>query len=32
MSFKYVDRILLNWQRMNLKTASEVQQYLERNR
>lgn len=32
MSFKYVDRILLNWERMNLKTASEVQQYLERNR
>ena len=32
MSFKYVDRILLNWQRMNLKTASEVHQYLERNR
>ncbi|GHV98429.1 DNA replication protein DnaD [Lactobacillus nasalidis] len=32
MSFKYVDRILLNWQRMNLKTSSEVQQYLERNR
>lgn len=27
-NFKYIDRILLNWQRMNLKTVSQVQRYL----
>lgn len=32
LSFKYVDRVLLNWQRMNLKTPAEVQNFLERNR
>ena len=31
-SLKYVDRILLNWQRHNLKTVSEVQKFLRRNR
>lgn len=31
-SFKYVDRVLLNWQRHNLKTPSEVKQFLQRNR
>lgn len=31
-SLKYVDRILLNWQRHNLKTTSEVQKFLQRNR
>ena len=31
-SLKYVDRILLNWQRHNLKTSSEVQKFLRRNR
>lgn len=31
-SLKYVDRILLNWQRHNLKTSSEVQKFLKRNR
>lgn len=31
-SFKYVDRILLNWQRQNLKTVQEVKQFLQRNR
>lgn len=31
-SFKYVDRILLNWQRHNLKTVQEVKQFLQRNR
>ncbi|BDR60507.1 DnaD domain protein [Lactobacillus xylocopicola] len=31
-SLKYVDRILLNWQRHNLKTSSEVQKFLQRNR
>lgn len=31
-SLKYVDRILLNWQRHNLKTSSEVKQFLQRNR
>ncbi|TSO26339.1 DnaD domain protein [Lactobacillus sp. LL6] len=31
-SLKYVDRILLNWQRHNLKTVYEVKQFLQRNR
>lgn len=31
-SFKYIDRILLNWQRQNLKTVQEVEQFLQRNR
>lgn len=31
-SLKYVDRILLNWQRHNLKTSSEIKQFLQRNR
>lgn len=31
-SLKYVDRILLNWQRHNLKTVQEVKQFLQRNR
>jgi DNA replication protein len=31
-SLKYVDRILLNWQRHNLKTSSEIQKFLQRNR
>lgn len=31
-SFKYVDRILLNWQRHNLKTTDQVKQFLQRNR
>lgn len=31
-SLKYVDRVLLNWQRHNLKTSSEVQKFLQRNR
>lgn len=31
-SLKYVDRILLNWQRHNLKTTTEVKQFLRRNR
>lgn len=31
-SLKYVDRILLNWQRHNLKTPAEVRQFLQRNR
>ncbi|MDF7682675.1 DnaD domain protein [Lactobacillus sp. ESL0679] len=31
-SLKYVDRILLNWQRHNLKTVSQVQKFLQRNR
>lgn len=31
-SLKYVDRVLLNWQRHNLKTPSEVQKFLQRNR
>ncbi|CAM3114265.1 DNA replication protein [Lactobacillus bombicola] len=31
-SLKYVDRILLNWQRHNLKTSNEVQNFLQRNR
>ncbi|MCH3904386.1 MAG: DnaD domain protein [Lactobacillus sp.] len=30
-NFKYVDRILLNWQKMNLRTGQEVQTYLSRN-
>lgn len=28
-NFKYVDRILLNWQRMNLKTPLQVERYLQ---
>ncbi|MDF7638916.1 DnaD domain protein [Lactobacillus sp. ESL0791] len=31
-SLKYVDRILLNWQRHNLKTTAEVEKFLQRNR
>ncbi|WEV36093.1 DnaD domain protein [Lactobacillus sp. ESL0677] len=31
-SLKYVDRILLNWQRHNLKTVAQVQKFLQRNR
>lgn len=31
-SLKYVDRILLNWQRHNLKTAEDVSRFLKRNR
>lgn len=31
-SLKYVDRVLLNWKRHNLKTISEVQKFLHRNR
>ena len=31
-SLKYVDRVLLNWQRHNLKTTSEVKNFLQRNR
>ncbi|MBD5431657.1 DnaD domain protein [Lactobacillus agrestimuris] len=31
-SLKYVDRILLNWQRHNLKTPAEIKQFLQRNR
>lgn len=31
-SLKYVDRILLNWQRHNLKTVNEVKTFLQRNR
>ena len=31
-SLKYVDRVLLNWQRHSLKTTSEVQKFLQRNR
>lgn len=30
-SLKYVDRVLLNWKRHNLKTSSEVQKFLRRN-
>ena len=31
-SLKYIDRILLNWQRHNLKTTDEEQRFLKRNR
>lgn len=31
-SLKYVDRVLLNWQRHNLKTVAEVERFLKRNR
>lgn len=31
-SLKYVDRILLNWQRHNLKTPAEIKGFLQRNR
>lgn len=31
-NLKYVDRILLNWQRRNLKTVEEIQTYLQRNK
>ncbi|WEV44473.1 DnaD domain protein [Lactobacillus sp. ESL0684] len=31
-SLKYVDRVLLNWQRHNLKTSAEVEKFLQRNR
>ena len=30
-SLKYIDRILLNWQRHNLKTVAEVKRFLQRN-
>lgn len=30
-SLKYVDRVLLNWQRHNLKTVAEVEHFLRRN-
>lgn len=30
-SLKYVDRVLLNWQRHNLKTSEEVKNFLKRN-
>ena len=30
-NFKYVDRILLNWQRHNLTTVEQVKNYLQRN-
>lgn len=30
-NFKYVDRILLNWQRHNLKTVDQVKMFLQRN-
>lgn len=31
-SLKYIDRVLLNWQRHNLKTTDEVERFLKRNR
>lgn len=31
-SLKYIDRVLLNWQRHNLKTTEEIERYLKRNR
>ncbi|MEE8822998.1 MAG: DnaD domain protein [Lactobacillus amylovorus] len=31
-SLKYIDRVLLNWQRHNLKTPDEVERFLKRNR
>lgn len=31
-SLKYIDRVLLNWQRHNLKTTAEVKRFLKRNR
>lgn len=31
-SLKYIDRILLNWQRHNLKTSAEIKRFLQRNR
>lgn len=31
-SLKYVDRVLLNWQRHNLRTPAEVKEFLQRNR
>lgn len=31
-SIKYIDRVLLNWQRHNLKTSTEIKQFLQRNR
>lgn len=31
-SLKYIDRVLLNWQRHNLKTVAEVERFLKRNR
>ena len=31
-SLKYIDRVLLNWQRHNLKTPEEVERFLKRNR
>ena len=31
-SLKYLDRVLLNWQRHNLKTVDEIERFLKRNR
>lgn len=31
-SIKYVDRVLLNWQRHNLRTSDEIKHFLQRNR
>ena len=31
-SLKYIDRVLLNWQRHNLKTVDEIERFLKRNR
>lgn len=31
-SLKYIERVLLNWQRHNLKTTAEVKRFLKRNR
>jgi len=31
-SLKYIDRVLLNWQRHSLKTTDEVERFLKRNR
>ena len=31
-SLKYIDRVLLNWQRHNLKTPAEIERFLKRNR
>lgn len=32
MNFKYIDRILLNWQRLNLRSVEQVENYLGRNK
>ena len=31
-SLKYIDRVVLNWQRHNLKTVDEIERFLKRNR